>query len=172
MGIYDRDWYKEAYKKKEEKYGSDFSGNNTEKKEKQTKHNPFTQKKAEYAQKNTGGPTYTHATIKNIQLGNDIQDKDVMHVLGVCPKCYNLFSVNILKKQLYNYSYSCPICNQSVAVKSKKKRSIGGKIGIFFACIIGIPIVIGIVSVLGHYLYSNAFPQIEKWFLETFGAYL
>ena len=27
MGIYDRDWYKEEYKKKEAKYGSDFSRN-------------------------------------------------------------------------------------------------------------------------------------------------
>ena len=29
MGMYDRDWYRESYKEKEEKYGGDFSQNTT-----------------------------------------------------------------------------------------------------------------------------------------------
>lgn len=37
MGMYDRDWYRESYKEKEEKYGGDFSLHSKPKKKHQKK---------------------------------------------------------------------------------------------------------------------------------------
>ena len=59
MGLYDRDWYREAYQEKERKYGSDFSGKaKTEKKQPKTEPRPKAeqQKKTEPQQKTAKQP--------------------------------------------------------------------------------------------------------------------
>ena len=177
MGLEDRDWYREDYRAKEKKYGSDFSGSSKQKKASDRAEPKQERKRAEprreYAEKTVRSTVFTsEGAYSTMSLGSVPGDPLLMNVLGVCPNCHDCFPVKVLKSQLYRYDYTCPRCGHVVSIHSKKPRSVAAKAAKVFLALLLIVAAIAIVGFLGNYLHDRVFPAITVWFLETFGAYL
>ena len=86
MGMYDRDWYRESYKEKEEKYGGGFSLHNKPKKKNQ-------KKKADKAKNYS---TYQESTYRNsaYQNTNKKQDDSLLQLINI--SCPILFVITLL----------------------------------------------------------------------------
>ena len=86
MGMYDRDWYRESYKEKEEKYGGDFSLHSKPKKKHQ-------KKKADKAKNYS---TYQESTYRNsaYQNTNKKQDDSLLQLINI--SCPILFVITLL----------------------------------------------------------------------------
>ena len=86
MGMYDRDWYRESYKEKEEKYGGDFSLHSKPKKKHQ-------KKKADKAKNYS---TYQESTYRNsaYQNTNKKQDDSLLQLIKI--SCPILFVITLL----------------------------------------------------------------------------
>ena len=168
MGLEDRDWYRKAYKEKEQKYGSDFSGNNRQKNS-----GVRTKPRKEPVERSIFSTVFSSTgSYSTMRLGSDASDSKMMNVLGICPRCHNCFPVKVLKTQLYRFEYTCPECNQVVNIKGKKQKSIGARIALVLLAIVALSAAILTVGYLGNFLHDQLFPKISLWFLETFGAYL
>ena len=191
MGLEDRDWYREAYKEKEEKYGPDFSAKGGPKSKKtadksphenasKRTQNPSGNPNSQSAKANrTSGQQNIHGNVfsekgnyGSIRFGPDVSAPSVMNAPGICPKCNHLFLVRVKKQKLYKYDYACPECGHVVKVRSTKDKSFIGMLAMVLEYVLGIALLIIVVGYAGNYLHDNVFPIIVRWFLETFGAYI
>lgn len=111
MSIEDRDWYREAYKEKEEKYGGDFSLNG-----KRQKAADAMWEEVEPSHSGGGTPPKNPTTTKTAA---NPSDDDYVLIAGGCTKCGASFNVRVKRKELGNYTYACPKCGQKMTVKSQ-----------------------------------------------------
>lgn len=188
MGIYDRDWYKESYKQKEEKYGSDFSAAGKKQstsvrqehprqktEDKQSGRTPekeqarFTGSSGESSKQSQSahhGSAFSVFPSNPIPapFGDDLSDRNNIIGLGICPQCFGMFRIRTPKYALFEYSYSCPNCGQRIDVTSGKPQSKGkGKVGkhIFYGvAIVGLCLAAFVTFV---YLLLGSSPGIREW---------
>lgn len=146
MGMYDRDWYRESYKEKEEKYGGDFSLHSKPKKKHQ-------KKKADKAKNNS---TYQESTYRNsaYQNTNKKQDDSLLQLINIsCPILFVitlLWGYKFIPNGLVQIALALIfLCTPAVLREPKGTRlkSILKAFGIFFITLIG-GLIIGISIVL------------------------
>ncbi len=187
MGIYDRDWYKEAYKQKEEKYGSDFSSNGKKQSTSARQERPrqktedkqsgrtsekeqarFTGSSGASSQQNqSANHGFAFSVFPNNPIpapfGDDLSNRNNIIGLGICPQCFGMFRIRTPKYALFEYSYSCPNCGTRITVKSDRKKPKGSRIAkrIFYG--IGIVCICLIVFVFALGFLVKMFPEVQEW---------
>ena len=117
MGIQDRDWYREEYKKKEEKYGRDFKSQN----DYQGYYDSIWEE-VEPSGRNTSKNKSSDKGDKNRNNTNGAQQNDYILVPGVCINCQSRFQVRISRKAVGDYTYTCPKCGRVITVKNQTKK--------------------------------------------------
>ena len=151
MGMYDRDWYRESYKEKEEKYGGDFSLHSKPKKKHQ-------KRKADKAKNNSTyqGATYRNSAKQNTtyQNSNAKQDDSLLPLINIsCPILFVitlLWGYKFIPNGLVQIALALIfLCTPAVLREPKGTRlkSILKAFGIFFITLIG-GLIIGISIVL------------------------
>lgn len=184
MGIYDRDWYRESYKKKEEKYGKDFSlnhsdkGNDRPKSDRDRQYKTDKKESYEYSWHRERGENANKERTDGFQaakgnnipapFGDDPNDSANVIGLGVCPRCYNMFRVRTPKRALYEYSYVCPSCQQRINIKSERETSRKFKPGPIFLKALGIFLGIIILYIALAFYSTSVYPSLSKWIANTY----
>ena len=97
MSMYDRDWYREDYKRREEKYGSDFGAKTS-------------------GRAKTPLPSTT-TPVKNAARNSFLSDETTI-VPCYCPNCSKTLSVRIKKGRLRYYKFQCPQCKNNIVVQN------------------------------------------------------
>ena len=105
MGIQDRDWYREDYKKREAKYGDDLRSASSY-------HGFHDLKKEE-----------TNSSYKTAANGRST-DPDYVIAPGSCSNCGKIFRVRVRRSEIEKYSYTCPNCGQVIIVTSKTAETV------------------------------------------------
>lgn len=151
MSMYDRDWYRESYKEKEEKYGGDFSLHSKPKKKHQKKKADKTKNNSAYQRS-----TYRNSAKQNTtyQSSNAKQDDSLLQLINIsCPILFVitlLWGYKFISNGLVQIALALIfLCTPAVLREPKGTRlkSILKAIGIFFITLIG-GLIIGFSIVL------------------------
>ena len=117
MGIQDRDWYREEYKKKEERYGKDFKSQNN-----YQEYYDSIWEEVEPSGRRTSKDKSSDKGNKNKNNNNGARQDDYILVPGACINCQSRFQVRISRKAVGDYTYTCPKCGRVITVKNQTAK--------------------------------------------------